>query len=60
MEARVTRDPVVEEVRKIRHRIASKHGTHEEYCGHLRRIQERYADRLVRRRPRPALRRKAD
>jgi hypothetical protein len=54
------RDPIVEEVRRTRYQISSKYRTHEEYCRHLRSIQKKYAGRLVRRRPRPALRRKAD
>ena len=53
-------DPIVEEVREIRHKIEAQcHNDPEEYLRYLQQFQERFKDRLVRRKPQPALRRKS-
>lgn len=46
------KDPIVEEVRKIRLEIEQEcGGTSEAYSAHLERIQEQWKDRLVNRGP---------
>lgn len=50
------RDPILEELRKIRHTIEKSYDNDpEKYYRHLLDIQQRYRDRLVRRKPKPAL-----
>jgi hypothetical protein len=50
------RDPIIEELRKIRHTIEeSCDNDPEKYYVHLLEIQKQYCDRLVRREPKPAL-----
>jgi len=55
------RDPVVEEVRKVRREIEAEcHNDPDEYLQYLRHFQEQFKDRLVCGKPKPALRRKAE
>jgi len=50
------RDPIVEEVRRVRHQIEAECGNDPEaYARHLRQVQEGLGRSLVRRRPQPAL-----
>ena len=50
-------DPVVEEVRKVRREIMAEcDNDPEKYLRRMRKIQDRFKDRLVRRKPQPALR----
>ena len=52
----MVRDPIVEEIRKIRRDIEQEcKQDSEAYFAHLLDIQQKYADRLVCRRPKPAL-----
>ena len=45
-------DPLIDEVRAIRAAISAEHGDDlNRLCEHLRDIQRRYADRVVRRSP---------
>jgi len=49
-------DPIVEEVRRIRKAIETACDNDPvKYAEHLRQVELKYADRLVRRRPQPAL-----
>ena len=47
-------DPVIDEIRKIRHDISAEHG-HDprKLVEHYMKLQEKYRDRLVRPRERP-------
>lgn len=46
------KDPIVEEVRQIRREIERQCGSSpDEYYEHLRRLQQQWQDRLVRREP---------
>lgn len=55
------KDPIVEEVRKTRREIEAELGNDPaKYVQHLREVQERYRDRLVRRKPVPAVTAKAE
>ena len=48
-------DPIVEEVRKIRHEIEAEcHHDPDEYQRYLQQVQKRFKDRLVRGEPKPA------
>lgn len=49
-------DRIIDEIRRIRHQI-EKECNHddESYYTHLLEIQKKYADRLIRRKPNPAL-----
>jgi hypothetical protein len=50
------RDPIVEEVRQIRRKIESEcEDDGQKYYEHIRKMQEKHRERLVRREPRPAL-----
>ncbi len=50
------RDPIIEELRKIRHTLEeSCDNDPEKYYLYLLEIQNKYRDRLVRRKPKPAL-----
>ncbi len=50
------RDPIVEEVRRIRHKIeAGCQNDPHKYYEHLEQVQAQYRKRLVRRKPQPAL-----
>lgn len=49
-------DPIVEEVRKVRREIEAKcHDDLDEYLRRLQEVQDRFKDRLVRGKPKPAL-----
>ena len=49
-------DPIVEEVRRVRHDIEHKcHDDSETFYQHVVEVQQSFADRLVRRAPKPAL-----
>ncbi|MDQ7783093.1 MAG: hypothetical protein RDU20_09450 [Desulfomonilaceae bacterium] len=49
------RDPLVEEVRRIRHKIeAGCQNDPNKYYEHLEQVQAQYRERLVRRKPQPA------
>ncbi len=49
-------DPIVEEVRKVRHEIEAEcGGDPKAYYGHLKELQEQWRERLVRGQPQPAL-----
>jgi len=48
------KDPIVEEVRKIRHQIRDEHPSPEAYYEHLERVQKKSGKPLVRREPQPA------
>jgi hypothetical protein len=50
------RDPVIEEVRKIRSQIEAQYADSEQYFAHLRELEKRHVHRLVCRKPQPALR----
>lgn len=41
-------DPIVNEVRKIRHEIESQYISDEAYFTHLKKLQEQYKGRLIR------------
>ncbi len=50
-------DPIIDEVRKIRHKIEAEcNNDAQKYFEHVQEIQEEYRQRLVRREPKPALR----
>ncbi|MFH1672815.1 MAG: hypothetical protein ABIF87_05255 [Pseudomonadota bacterium] len=50
----MTQDPIVKEVRDIRHQIDKEYGQDpEEYYQHLQRLQKKLAKRLVCRQPNP-------
>lgn len=50
----MSKDPVVEEVRRIRHEIEAEcRGESREYGDYLAKLQARYKKRLVRRAPKP-------
>jgi hypothetical protein len=52
----MSKDPIVEEVRQVRRQIEAEHGRDPQaYYEHLLRLQENWKERLVRRRPVPAL-----
>jgi len=54
------KDPVVEEVRRVRKAIEAACGNDPvKYAEHLRQVEQKYADRLVRLGPKPALRTRA-
>ena len=49
-------DPIIEEVRQIRHKIEAEcENDGKKYFEHIQQVQEKYQDRLVRRGPKPAL-----
>jgi len=51
-------DPIVKEIRKIRHEIEAEcNHDPDEYLKRLKKVEEQYQDRLVRREPQPALQR---
>jgi hypothetical protein len=51
------RDPIVVEIQQIRYEIEQAcQNNSEVYYGYLLETQKKYADRLVRRQPKPALR----
>lgn len=50
-------DPIIDEVRQVRRKIEAEcENDGQKYFEHIQQIQEKYRDRLVRREPRPALR----
>ena len=52
----VLRDPIVEEVRQVRHKIEKDcEYDPEKFYEHIQEVQEKYRSRLVQRKPRPAL-----
>jgi hypothetical protein len=53
------KDPIVEEVRKVRRQIEAEFPEPQEYLQHLRQIESRHRDRLKRARRAPTVRKKA-
>ena len=52
----MVKDPIVEEVREVRHEIEKEAGDDANaYYRHLKALEEQWRDRLVRRKPQPAL-----
>lgn len=50
------RDPIVEEVRQVRHQVEKDcEGDPQKFFEHIQEVQDKYRNRLVRRKPRPAL-----
>ena len=49
-------DPIVEEVRAVRKALMEKYRTPEAYYRHLLRVQKKFKNRVVSRKPQPALR----
>lgn len=50
------RDPIIDEVRQIRHKIEAEcENDAPKYFQHVQQIQEKYRQQLVRREPKPAL-----
>jgi hypothetical protein len=50
------RDPIIEEIRHIRHKIEEEcENDPQKYYEHIEKEQEKYRDRLVHRSPKPAL-----
>ena len=53
-------DPIVEEVRKVRKDIDKEFSSNpEEYYLHLQKLQKKLKNRLVKKSPKPALKKKA-
>lgn len=53
----MAQDPIIDEVREIRHKIETEcENDAQNYFEHIQEIQEKYRHRLVRRKPKPALR----
>ncbi|MGA1874214.1 MAG: hypothetical protein ACMUIA_01250 [bacterium] len=49
-------DPIIKEIRKIRHEIEAEYQyDSQKYYEHLQELQKKYSNRLVRRKPKPAL-----
>jgi len=49
------RDPIVEEVREVRHKIETDcEDDPQKYFEHIQQVQEQYRNRLVRRKPKQA------
>jgi len=49
-------DPIIKEIREIRRKIEAEcQNDFEKYYEHLQQLQRNYSDRLVRRKPKPAL-----
>jgi hypothetical protein len=52
----MSRDPIIEEVRQIRHKIEAEcEDDAQKYYEHIQHVQEKYMNRLVQRKPKPAL-----
>ena len=52
----MVKDPIVEEVRAVRHEIEKEAGRDPDaYYQHLKTLEEKWRDRLVRRKPQPPL-----
>jgi hypothetical protein len=52
----MSQDPIIDEVRQTRHKIeADCENDAQKYFEHIQQVQEQYRQRLVRRRPKPAL-----
>lgn len=53
------RDPIIEEVRKVRHKIETDcENDPQKYYKHIQQVQEKYRNRLVQRKPKPALKKR--
>ena len=53
------RDPIIEEVRKVRHKIESDcEDDPQKFYEHIRQAQEKYRNRLVQRKPKPDLKKR--
>jgi hypothetical protein len=49
-------DPLIDEIREIRKRISEAHGNDvRRLCEHLRELEARYPERIVRRSPKPRI-----
>ena len=49
-------DPIIEEVRKLRHKIESEcEDDPQKFFEHIQQVQEKHRNRLVRRKPKPDL-----
>ena len=52
----MSRDPIIEEVRQIRHEIEAEcEDDAQKYYQYIQQVQEKYRNRLVQRKPKPAL-----
>ena len=50
------RDPIIEEVRQVRHKIEAEcEDDPQKYYEYIQQVQEKYRNRLVQRKPIPAL-----
>lgn len=50
----MVRDPIIEEVRLVRHKIEIDcEGDPQKFYEHIQQVQEKYRDRLVQRKPKP-------
>ena len=50
------RDPIIEEVRQVRHKIEAEcEDDPQKYYEHIQQVQEKYRNRLVQRTAKPAL-----
>jgi hypothetical protein len=49
----MAKDPVVEEIHRIRQELLEEHGGIEGYLEHIKKVEEEFAGRLVTRPPRP-------
>ena len=51
----MVRDPIIEEVRQVRHKIEAEcKDDPQRYYEHIQQVQEKYQNRLVQRKPKPA------
>ena len=52
----MAQDPIIKEIRKIRREIETEcQNDSQKYYEHILKVQEKYHNRLVRRKPKPAL-----
>jgi hypothetical protein len=50
------RDPIIDEIRQARHKIEADCGNNsQKYYEHIQQVQERFRNRIVRLRPKPAV-----
>ena len=53
------RDPIIEEVRQLRHQIEAEiEDDPQKYYEHIQQVQDKYRNRLVRFKPKPALKKR--
>ncbi len=52
----MSQDPIIEEVRQIRHKIEAEcEDDAQKFYEHIRQVQERYRHQIVQRKPKPIL-----